>query len=260
MDAVLMRKDPPFDNEYFYATHLLTQAEREGARVFNHPSALREHPEKLALMEFAQWTTPTLVTRSSEAIRAFHATHQDIILKPLDGMGGMDDLVVSGINNGANMGDDTIYSGTVGAAMEGYLYGIPAIAFSQVNKDWLELASAARKAREFVLAVQQAQLVGGAAWLLNVNIPNLPYADIRSAQLCRLGKRHAAEPVIKQTSPRGETMYWIGAAGPVKDEAQGTDFYATSQGHIAVTPLSVDLTDHDNLGAWGQHMARMSAP
>jgi len=89
MDAVLMRKDPPFDNEYFYATHLLTQAEREGAKVFNNPSALREHPEKLALMEFAQWTTPTLVTRSSEAIRAFHATHQDIILKPLDGMGGM---------------------------------------------------------------------------------------------------------------------------------------------------------------------------
>ena len=84
-----MRKDPPFDSEYFYATHLLSQAEREGARVFNHPNALREHPEKLALMEFAQWTTPTLVSRSSEAIRAFHAQHQDIILKPLDGMGGM---------------------------------------------------------------------------------------------------------------------------------------------------------------------------
>ena len=89
MDAVLMRKDPPFDSEYFYATHLLSQAEREGARVFNHPNALREHPEKLALMEFAQWTTPTLVSRSSKAIRAFHAQHQDIILKPLDGMGGM---------------------------------------------------------------------------------------------------------------------------------------------------------------------------
>ena len=89
MDAVLMRKDPPFDSEYFYATHLLSQAEREGAKVFNRPSALREHPEKLALMEFAEWTTPTLVTRQSEAIRAFHALHQDIILKPLDGMGGM---------------------------------------------------------------------------------------------------------------------------------------------------------------------------
>ena len=89
MDAVLMRKDPPFDSEYFYATHLLSQAEREGAKVFNQPSALREHPEKLALMEFAPWTTPTLVSRQAEAIRAFHAQHQDIILKPLDGMGGM---------------------------------------------------------------------------------------------------------------------------------------------------------------------------
>ena len=89
MDAVLMRKDPPFNSEYFYATHLLSQAEREGAKVFNQPSALREHPEKLALMEFAQWTTPTLVSRQAEAIRAFHAQHQDIILKPLDGMGGM---------------------------------------------------------------------------------------------------------------------------------------------------------------------------
>ncbi len=89
MDAVLMRKDPPFDSEYFYATHILSQAEREGAKVFNQPSALREHPEKLALMEFAQWTTPTLVTRQPEAIRAFHDQYQDIILKPLDGMGGM---------------------------------------------------------------------------------------------------------------------------------------------------------------------------
>jgi glutathione synthase len=88
-DAVLMRKDPPFDSEFFYCTHLLEQAQREGARVFNRPSALREHPEKLALMEFAQFAPPTLVTRSADHIRAFHAEHRDIILKPLDGMGGM---------------------------------------------------------------------------------------------------------------------------------------------------------------------------
>ncbi len=88
-DAVLMRKDPPFDSEFFYATHLLEQAEREGAKVFNKPAALRDHPEKLAIMEFAQYTSPTLVTRSAAEVRAFHAEHQDIILKPLDGMGGM---------------------------------------------------------------------------------------------------------------------------------------------------------------------------
>jgi glutathione synthase len=105
MDAVLMRKDPPFDNEYFYATHLLSQAEREGARVFNRPQALREHPEKLALMAFAEFASPTLVTRSPQAIRDFHAQHQDIILKPLDGMGGMGIFRVKadGLNLGAIM-------------------------------------------------------------------------------------------------------------------------------------------------------------
>lgn len=89
MGAVLMRSDPPFDSEYFYATHLLEQAEREGARVFNKPASLRDHPEKLAIMEFAQFIGPTLVTRHAAQIRDFHAEHKDIILKPLDGMGGM---------------------------------------------------------------------------------------------------------------------------------------------------------------------------
>jgi glutathione synthase len=105
MDAVLMRKDPPFDNEYFYATHLLSQAEREGAKVFNRPQSLREHPEKLALMEFAEFASPTLVTRNPQAIREFHALHQDIILKPLDGMGGMGIFRVKadGLNLGAIM-------------------------------------------------------------------------------------------------------------------------------------------------------------
>ena len=104
-DAVLMRKDPPFDSEFFYATHLLEQAEREGAKVFNSPRALRDHPEKLALMEFSQFAPPTLVTRSPEAIRHFHAEHKDIILKPLDGMGGMGIFRVG--PDGMNLGSIT---------------------------------------------------------------------------------------------------------------------------------------------------------
>ncbi len=104
-DVVLMRKDPPFDSEYFYATHLLEQAEREGARVFNKPRALRDHPEKLAIMEFAQFSAPTLVTRDAQEIRAFHAEHQDIILKPLDGMGGMGIFRVG--PDGLNLGSIT---------------------------------------------------------------------------------------------------------------------------------------------------------
>ena len=101
-DAIVMRKDPPFDSEFFYATHMLSQAEREGAKVFNKPSALREHPEKLAIMEFAQFISPTLVTRSAQDIRAFHEEHKDIILKPLDGMGGMGIFRVG--EDGRNLG------------------------------------------------------------------------------------------------------------------------------------------------------------
>ncbi len=101
-DAIVMRKDPPFDSEFFYATHLLEQAEREGAKVFNKPAALRDHPEKLAILEFAQFISPTLVTRSADAIRAFHAQHRDIILKPLDGMGGMGIFRVK--DDGLNLG------------------------------------------------------------------------------------------------------------------------------------------------------------
>jgi glutathione synthase len=104
-DAVLMRKDPPFDAEYFYATHLLEQAERDGARVFNSPRALRDHPEKLAIMEFPQFVSPTLVTRDPDAVRAFHAEHREIILKPLDGMGGMGIFRVG--PDGLNLGSIT---------------------------------------------------------------------------------------------------------------------------------------------------------
>ncbi len=120
--AILMRKDPPFDSEFFYATHLLEQAEREGARVFNSPRALRDHPEKLALMEFGQYAPPTLVTRSADAIRAFHAEHRDIILKPLDGMGGMGIFRVT--DNGMNLGSiiETLNQGGATSVMvQGYL-------------------------------------------------------------------------------------------------------------------------------------------
>ncbi len=203
--------------------------------------------------------SPLYVQRAANGFRYVNGTPADCVHVALSGL--LDyrpDLVVSGINNGANMGDDTIYSGTVGAAMEGYLFGIPAIAFSQVQRDWLHLESAARKAREFVLSLQHNQLVTAKPWLLNVNIPCLPYDEIGSAKLCRLGRRHAAEPVIKQLNPRGETMYWIGAAGGAKDDAEGTDFHATATGHIAITPLQVDLTDHAHLGYWAQTAARLN--
>lgn len=205
--------------------------------------------------------SPLYVHRAANGFRYVNGTPADCVHIALTGLlGYRPDLVVSGINNGANMGDDTIYSGTVGAAMEGYLFGIPALAFSQVEKGWSELDAAARKAREIVEQIQAQSMIGHQPWLLNVNLPNLPYDALKPVRVCRLGRRHAAERVITQESPRGETMYWIGGAGPAKDDSEGTDFHATSQGHIALTPLKVDLTDHELLGYWSQTAARLHHP
>ncbi len=204
---------------------------------------------------------PLYVHPGAPGVRYVNGTPADCVHIALTGLlGYRPDLVVSGINNGANMGDDTIYSGTVGAAMEGYLFGIPAIAFSQVEKGWSHLDAAARVARELVQQVMaQGLLTRPAPFLLNVNIPNRPYEALGPLQVCRLGRRHAAESVISQPSPRGDTMYWIGAAGPARDGADGTDFHAAAQGCIAVTPLQVDLTDHDALGDWTQTARALSA-
>ena len=203
---------------------------------------------------------PLYVNIAPNGFRYVNGTPADCVHIALTGLlGYRPDLVVSGINNGANMGDDTIYSGTVGAAMEGYLFGVPAIAFSQTEKGWAHIEDAARKARELVQFLL-AEPSERAPWLLNVNIPNLPYAQLKPFRVCRLGRRHAAEKVISQTSPRGEVMYWIGGAGPAKDDAEGTDFHAAPQGHPTVTPLKVDLTDHEGLRPWGQAVARLATP
>lgn len=203
---------------------------------------------------------PLYVHQAPNGFRYVNGTPADCVHIAMTGLlGYRPDLVVSGINNGANMGDDTIYSGTVGAAMEGYLFGVPAIAFSQVERNWLELEAAAQKARQLVQQMLQQQLIGSAPWLLNVNIPNVPLDQMGGIKLCRLGRRHSAEPVIQQISPRGETMYWIGSAGAAKDESEGTDFHATAHGHVAITPLKVDLTDHDHLVYWAQTASQMDA-
>ena len=161
------------------------------------------------------------------------------------------DLVVSGINQGANMGDDTLYSGTVAAAMEGYLFGVPAIAFSQVTKGWTHLDAAARTARSIIEQVLASPPAPG-PWLLNVNIPNRPDADQLPREVTRLGRRHASEPVIRQTNPQGDPIYWIGPPGDARLAGEGTDFHATANGRVSITPLQVDLTDHEAVPAWRQ--------
>jgi len=205
--------------------------------------------------------TPLYVNRADNGFRYVNGTPADCVHIALTGLlGYRPDLVISGINNGANMGDDTLYSGTVGAAMEGYLFGIPAIAVSQIDKGWAHLDAAASTVQRMVQQMVHQNLIGTQPWLLNVNIPNLPVAQIKSPKVCRLGRRHAAEPVITQVDPRGQTMYWIGAAGAAMDDSVGTDFHAADLGHVVVTPLKVDLTEHDHLQAWSQNCARLWPP
>jgi len=156
------------------------------------------------------------------------------------------DLVVSGINNGANMGDDTIYSGTVAAAMEGFQCGLPAIAFSLAGKGYAHLDSAARVAAEIVERFLDNKL-GLEHCLLNVNIPPIPYDDMQGYECTRLDKRHHAEPVIPTQNPKDETVYWIGPPGGAKDAGPGTDFYAVKQGKISISPLKADLTHTEQM-------------
>ncbi len=152
------------------------------------------------------------------------------------------DMVIAGINSGANMGDDVLYSGTVAAATEGRFLGLPAIAISMNSSNPQHYETGARVIREMVLHLQQNPL--SADTILNINVPDLPYDEIRGYRSTRLGHRHKAEPVVKTEDPRGNTIYWVGPAGAEQDAGPGTDFYEVREGYVSVTPLQVDLTNH----------------
>ncbi len=161
------------------------------------------------------------------------------------------DLVVSGINAGPNMGDDVLYSGTVAAATEGRFLGLPAIAISMNSHDPEHIETGARVALELVQRLIRSPLTENV--ILNVNVPDLPYAELQGFRSTRLGHRHKAEPVVKATDPRGKTIYWVGPAGAEQDAGPGTDFHAVREGYVSVTPLQVDLTRHsalDSVEAW----------
>ncbi|RZI40565.1 5'/3'-nucleotidase SurE [Herbaspirillum sp. HC18] len=183
---------------------------------------------------------PLSVYRAASGFYFVNGTPSDCVHVALTGgLSFKPDLIVSGINQGQNMGDDTLYSGTVAAATEGFLFGIPAIAFSQVEKGWAHIETAARIAREIV---ERNFSMLQKPYLLNVNIPNLPYGDIRGIRATRLGKRHESEPVVKTQDPHGREIFWIGPAGKAKDAGDGTDFHAVANRYVSITPLQIDLT------------------
>ncbi len=196
---------------------------------------------------------PLYVIQAEENVFHVSGTPSDCVHVALTGLlPWKPDMVVTGINQGQNMGEDTLYSGTVAAATEGYLFDIPSIAFSQVKKGWHEIESAARIARDIV---EHGFLDMPRPFLFNVNIPNLPYDEIKKPVATRLGKRHHAEGVIKLADPYGTDMYWIGPAGKEMDGGAGTDFYATRKGHVSVTPLQIDLTHKAQIDALHNNLA-----
>ena len=152
------------------------------------------------------------------------------------------DMVVSGINDGANLGDDVLYSGTVAAAVEGRFLGLPTMALSLVVRDGRHFDTAARVASELVMRLTRTPL--HASMILNVNVPDLPYERLRGIKATRLGHRHRSESVVRSTDPRGRPVYWVGPAGEGADAGEGTDFAAVASGYVSVTPLQVDLTRH----------------
>ena len=186
---------------------------------------------------------PLLVRRAPNGFLFVNGTPTDCVHLAVTGLlDHRPDMVISGINLGANMGDDTIYSGTVAAATEGYLLGIPSIAVSLASKTALHFETAARFA---VQMVERHARAPAGAWLLNVNVPDVPAASLEGVAVTRLGRRHKAEDVIRSQNPRGETVYWVGAAGPAADAGEGTDFHAVATNRISVTPLQIDLTHRE---------------
>ncbi|MDN4503848.1 5'/3'-nucleotidase SurE [Alteromonadaceae bacterium BrNp21-10] len=197
-------------------------------------------------------TLPLRIAQMDNGFHAVNGTPTDCVHLGLNSF--LDDdpqLVVSGINHGANLGDDVIYSGTVAAATEGRYMGLPAIAVSLASHHGEHFASAAHIACNIVNHLQQHPLP--ADQILNINVPDLPLADIKGIQVTRQGRRHRAESMQKSQDPHGRDIYWYGRVGAEQDAGPGTDFYAIANGYCSVTPLAVDMTAYqsmDDLTQW----------
>lgn len=189
---------------------------------------------------------PLMVRQGDNGFYSVNGTPTDCVHLAVTGfLDALPDMVVSGINLGQNMGDDTLYSGTVAAAMEGFLLGIPSVAVSLATRGTEYLPGAARLVRELIGRFKAAPPPDPV--LLNINVPALHYEALGPIEITRLGKRHKAEPVVRTVNPRNETVYWVGAVGPAADAGPGTDFHAVAAGRVSVTPLQCDLTHRSQL-------------
>lgn len=187
--------------------------------------------------------SPIRATNVSEGVIRVDGTPTDCVHLAITGLLKEDpDMVVSGINDGANMGDDVLYSGTVAAAMEGRFLGLPAIAISMNRHDARHFDTAAKVILKLIEQLKAEPIPSDV--ILNINVPDLAWEELSGIQITRLGHRHKAEPVIKEQDPRGRDIYWVGPPGGEQDAGPGTDFYAVRNGYVSITPLQVDLTRH----------------
>ena len=189
---------------------------------------------------------PLSLHKSHNGFFYVNGTPTDCVHLAVTGMLDMlPDMVISGVNDGANMGDDTIYSGTVAAATEGFLFGVPSLAVSLADVTDGNFLTASRVVVDMVERFAKNKLK--APILLNINVPDIAYNQLRGIDVTRLGRRHKAEGVIKSQTPRGNTVYWVGAAGAAQDAGEGTDFFSVQHDRVSITPLQIDLTQYDQL-------------
>lgn len=189
---------------------------------------------------------PLSVRRGANGFFRVNGTPSDCVHLGLTGLlDDKPDMVISGINHGANLGDDVLYSGTVAAAMEGRFMGYPAIAVSVNSFAPEHLETAARAVGELLQRLENDQLPRDT--ILNVNVPDIPWENVKGFKVSRLGQRHKSEPMVKEMDPRGREIYWVGPAGPEQDAGPGTDFYAVRDGYVSITPLLADMTRYDLL-------------
>jgi 5'-nucleotidase len=202
---------------------------------------------------------PLRIHRLDNGFISVEGTPTDCVHLALTGLlSELPDLVVSGINEGANMGDDILYSGTVAAAIEGRSLGLPSIAISLVSRECRYYDTAGQVVKRLVQQLMHDKLHLGQTTILNVNVPDLPYHVLQGITVTRLGTRHAAEPVVREKDPRGHDIYWVGPPGAEADAGPGSDFYAVNTGKVSVTPLMIDFTHHgvmDTIGEWLSRIA-----
>jgi 5'-nucleotidase len=228
----------------------------QAMRAFGEVTVVAPEADRSGASNSLTLDRPLYVRRSSQGFYYVNGTPTDCVHVAVTGfLDHRPDLVVSGINNSANLAEDTLYSGTVAAAMEGYLLGLPAIAFSLASRSFEHLETAVAVAQQVVRRLIDQPFAK--ARLLNVNIPAGPINELQGYELTRLGRRHVAQPVETAVSPRGETVYWVGPPGGQREAGPGTDFHALNQSRVSVTPLQVDLGDTDGFQEVGPWLEKM---